>query len=345
MTELGTTASSDTRRDGREVGQEQPGMSELVPFEALDRTVTIEMRRSGQPRGYVPTLYSAARGPLPITYEIARSLMGVEGSVVIVTGVYEKTYFPYGETDGPVGAFVLARALAQMGSRPAILIERQLAAAFEAMSRAAGFSGYDLEIVTTDDLESGAIEQWAETKFAAAVTIEALGANELGTMHTTSGIAYSTPTASYGDRLVRSMNRLGKPTIGIGDGGNEIGFGAIKDAVLSSVPYAGHCKCPCGAGLAASTATSHLFPVAVSNWGAYAVVAALALCSENPSLTYTPEEEKLLLEAVAAAGCHDGITLEAVPRQDGISLETSMAIVSILQEIMTQARMAYSRPI
>jgi hypothetical protein len=60
------------------------------------------------------------------------------------------------------------------------------------------------------------------------------------------------------------------PTIAIGDGGNEVGMGRILQAVQnSSIPHAKKIACvmPCVA----------LLVVSVSNWGGYALAAALSI--------------------------------------------------------------------
>ncbi|MEX2375351.1 MAG: glutamate cyclase domain-containing protein [Dehalococcoidia bacterium] len=320
--------------------------AELAPFEAIDRIATVEMRRKGQPGGYISTLYDAARGALPVSYEIAVKLAEPLDRVAIVTGVVEATHFPYGETDGPVGAFVLARSLSLAGARPVIYVEDELKAVFGAMSDVSGFTEYELRIVGASELlDDPEFGDHQAAELDAAIAVESLGVNGAGVCHTTSGVAYAGPAGPYGDQLVAAMNGRDKLTIGIGDGGNEIGFGAVREVVRASVPHASFCGCPCGGGTAASTATALLYPVAVSNWGAYAVAAALALVLDNPELVHTPKSEEVLLSAAAAAGCRDGVTLDPLPLQDGVAMEASMGVVGILREIMLQANRSYSRPI
>ena len=50
-------------------------------------------------------------------------------------------------------------------------------------------------------------------------------------------------------------------TTGIGDGGNELGMGAVNDAVRRCIPL--------GELIGCATSTSFLVPAGVSNWGGY----------------------------------------------------------------------------
>src|SRR5262249_10800728 len=59
-------------------------------------------------------------------------------------------------------------------------------------------------------------------------------------------------------------------TIGIGDGGNEIGMGKIPwDTIRRNVPNGGLIAC--------RVPTDHLIVAGVSNWGAYALAAGVRL--------------------------------------------------------------------
>ena len=113
-----------------------------VVCDNLDRLVTAPLRTLGHPRAaYVPKLYRKARSLAgsPISYLAAKALMersplvpnrvhgtrGPEGGahVALVSGTYNPVYFPGGETDGPIGAAVLGRALNQLGLRVTFCVE------------------------------------------------------------------------------------------------------------------------------------------------------------------------------------------------------------------------------
>eukprot|EP00952_Eustigmatos_sp_NYUAD-ZCMA_P005446 23797-Eustigmatos_ZCMA.PRE.1 len=63
---------------------------------------------------------------------------------------------------------------------------------------------------------------------------------------------------------------MGKPSIGIGDGGNELGMGKVIDLIYEScIPDAERIGCV--------VPTNYLIVASVSNWGGYALAAAIAL--------------------------------------------------------------------
>jgi D-glutamate cyclase len=59
-------------------------------------------------------------------------------------------------------------------------------------------------------------------------------------------------------------------TIGIGDGGNEIGMGSLPKEIIES-------QIPNGQLIAATTAVDSLIVAGVSNWGGYGLLAATAI--------------------------------------------------------------------
>jgi hypothetical protein len=140
------------------------------------------------------------------------------------------------------------------------------------------------------------------------------------------------------------MNVEGKLTVGIGDGGNEIGFGKIYDTAREVVDYGKHCRCPCAEGIVTVTSTRHLYPVSVSNWGAYAVTAALAALTGQFTLIHTPDREMQLLEIATKVDCRDGATGERRNWVDGVPGETSAAIVQILKTLAERVSETPNRP-
>lgn len=109
-------------------------------------------------------------------------------------------------------------------------------------------------------------------------------------------------------------------TIGIADGGNEIGCGnfpweVIRDAVPT--PNAGSIAC--------RIATDHTILAGVSNWGAYALAAAVLYKRGKTSLMRgldaTSEGERLE-RFVHEAGLIDGVTALGQATVDGLPLET-----------------------
>lgn len=296
----------------------------LEPFENLDRAATIEMRMNGFPTGILRHLYAAARGDLPITYEIARALHArAGGRVVIFTGIVADP-LPVGEVDGPIGAAVLAQTLAAVGVESDIIVPQAMAGVMDAVRQSLR-GDFDIRHAAAPSAE-----------YAAVVAIEKLGRNAMGATHTVLG----TPVAQdfQADELVEEFNRHGHLTIGIGDAGNEVGFGAIRETALERVPRGRECGCPCGGGIITTTATRLLFPAAVSNFGAYAVANALAALAGQPALAPHPDAVASAIEAAVRAGSLDGGTfIPHVLADDGIPLDGVKNVVGVMRTIVLQS--------
>lgn len=112
-------------------------------------------------------------------------------------------------------------------------------------------------------------------------------------------------------------------TIGIGDGGNEIGMGAIPWEILRSAITVGPAALvPC------RIATDYTILAGVSDWGAYAL--ALALCRLRglaEAARWTMEELRELIERlVGDAGLVDGVTGRREASVDGLPLATYLQV-------------------
>jgi len=108
-------------------------------------------------------------------------------------------------------------------------------------------------------------------------------------------------------------------TIGIADGGNEIGCGKIRWDVLRRAVARGP-----GELTACRIATDYLIVAGISNWGAYGLgAAAAAIRDHHASLeAWTPEREAEIIRAmVMEAGAVDGTTKRSELSIDGLALE------------------------
>ncbi|HET9015734.1 MAG TPA: glutamate cyclase domain-containing protein, partial [Thermomicrobiaceae bacterium] len=136
--------------------------------------------------------------------------------------------------------------------------------------------------------------------------------------------------------LVAAVAReRGVLTVGIGDGGNEIGFGNIVEVIREVQPAGRRCLCPCGQGVATVVGTDVLVAAAVSNWGAYGVVAMLAYLLGKPDLVQDDDTEYRMLQAAVAAGASDGVYAAPIMAVDGTSWRVQRALVTMLREIVT----------
>ena len=243
-------------------------------------------------------------------------------SLAVATGFFIPTATPpAGETDGPLGALFLARALTPMGIPVAILTDAFCIQALEAGLDACGLHVPLIALPSaTSSLRPDEYHREVQTRlgdFALThlLAIERVGPNEQGRCHTMRGRDI-TALVSPAHHLFLPSPR-GPITIGIGDGGNEIGMGKIpRDVVARNIPN--------GELVACQTATDQLIVCGVSNWGAYALAAGIAHLRgiSLDATLFDPERERQLLETMVHAGpLVDGVTGQPTATVDGLTWE------------------------
>jgi hypothetical protein len=309
----------------------------------VDRIMNLDIGNRGVDKLYGP---ARARNDEELCAAAARPLMGLAAGecVVLITGSLTRAWVSnrIGETDGPVGIASLARALSYaFNAIPVVITDTSLLEPIGATVQAGG-----LACVTMDQArratsnkrfcgvavlqgfpldDAGARAEAArvldECRPKAVISVERAGMTPRGTYHNMLGQDFSEGRAKI-DFVVREAAKRGVPTIGVGDGGNEIGMGAVADAVHQYVPH--------GEILCAELATDVLLPAGVSNWGCYAIQAALAVLTGKAEVLHTPALEKRLIEAAASAGLVDGNTGKCEPTVDGLPIEVHMGIVELL---------------
>jgi D-glutamate cyclase len=319
----------------------------------LDRICSLEMRPRGSSHAVIHRLYDAARQVTgeALTMAAARHLAERVKSgdfVLITTGAGHPVYLPHGETDGPLGAVALARMLAEgIGAVPVMLTEQQHVENLRATAVAGGLTIRGLDEVASvagsttilpfpdqdEPARQVALDLLTQIEPAAVIAIEKLGPNAAGVAHTATGMAASTDRARI-EHLIDAARERGILTVGIGDNGNEIGFGLIEDAVREYKPFGRTCRCPCGEGLACVVATDLLVVAGTSNWGAYGVEAALAAVLGRPDLIHDRRTEEFMLYENVRAGGIDGSTARQVPGVDGTSPAVQAAIVELMTAVV-----------
>lgn len=324
--------------------------------DAIDRVISIEMRFAAElPRGVIRPLYDAARelqGGDPLVFLAARKLLdhvGQRDTVLIVTGSGSRFGLPKGETDGPLGAASLGRVLDfGIGARMVYICDEPHREPIVASVEAAGMSILDaerfaqrphsalLEIHPPGDAPGQAFATYLLDTYQpkAVVFIEKTGPNAKGVHHSIMGTAKNPEETGHAFHLAEAAKAREIVTIGVGDGGNEIGNGLMYDAARQIQPYGERCQCPCGDGVITVTATDVLVSASVSNWGAYGIAAQLAFELSNPDLFQTEEMEDFMLRQCVAAGGTDGAYAAQVLYVDGTSARTQRALVAILREII-----------
>jgi hypothetical protein len=171
-----------------------------------------------------------------------------------------------------------------------------------------------------------------------AITVETVGPNKKGTSHFGSGYDMEArdklPDLEY---VFTEASVKGIFTIGVMDQGNEIGSGTIEEDVRRITPWADVCRCPCQAGIACATMTDIIYPVAISNWGAYGISAMVAYLLGKPDILQDTLTERRVLEACIRAGGIDGIYGRTCMSVDSVDYLTGEALLTMLHSIIRSA--------
>lgn len=311
------------------------------------------------PRGYgvCKILYKASREytGAPLCMNAAEKLKDTvkEGDLVyIMTGFVLRPY-KKAEMDGIVSSMLLCRALVKaFGAKPVIICPEDNLEAVKNMSACVGLHLFeDISLLKEMPVSMGVItftkdaaraasqadEIIANGTPSAVISIECPGANERGCYHNAIGLDVTELEAKQ-DVLFEKLQEMGVLNIAIGDLGNEIGMGTIAPTLEKYIPYArkGACNCGCEGGIAVKTKADNIITATVSDWGCYAMIAALSYLTENVDVMHTAELEK---EAVMCASRSGMIDMYGwlIPAIDGFGLEINLPIVSLMREMVISA--------
>jgi D-glutamate cyclase len=272
-------------------------------------------------------------------------------AVSIVTGFFIPTAEPpCGETDGPLGTLFLARALVPLGVRVSILTDAFCRPAMDAGLRACGLEKI-VPVLTLPGPErpwdTFLDKGWRPYVRDTFRPTHLIAIERVGPSHTPDSIQRQ---LGVGEPLLNFLNQVPRhhhdryhtmrglditdrmspahllfeaaqegrvTTIGIADGGNEIGMGKIPwDVIQRNVPGGGPVAC--------RVSTDHLIVAGVSNWGAYALAAGFMVMRKHrpsPEL-FDPERERSLLQIMVDRGpLVDGVRGRQTATVDGLSFE------------------------
>ncbi|MDO5334953.1 MAG: DUF4392 domain-containing protein [Coriobacteriia bacterium] len=229
------------------------------------------------------------------------------GTVLLTTG-----FFVDGqpETDGPAGTVSLAHALRRLGLVPVFVCEK---------FGLDYFSGFEVEVVSVEDGPDRYQAILDKHEPVGIVAIERCGINENDDYANMRGVSVAPLTSKVDYLFELSQGRI--PSIGVGDGGNEIGMGSLLDAIHDELPI-----CPC------RTKVDRLVIATVSNWGAYGIVARLQEKTRK-SLLPSFVDVRSYLRRTVALGSVDGVTKENIVGVDGFSLDEEAAVLRALEKV------------
>lgn len=220
------------------------------------------------------------------------------------------------ESDGPPGAIAIAKALDALGFDVFLVSDRYTAP----LLTIDGFRKHEViefPIAGHDASRKIARNILFEIGPDVVISIERCGMTAGGKHLNMRGRDISNHTAKVDYLFFGQEN-----TIGIGDGGNEIGMGNVAEQVK---------KVPSLVTDPAITPVNKLIIASISNWGGYGLVAALSELTQSdllPSVTW----DRDIISELAARGAVDGISGERKPFVDSLTAEQHSWVVAELRK-------------
>jgi len=268
----------------------------------IERAIQVDVGRN------ITALFDAARGGLWSAASALTTSPSVR--VGLITGFYvPQGSPPAAETDGPVGTALLAKGLEEIGVSCRLATDAPCRGACTASLAGAGVSSAPVDVVAVGASLAELIETWRRAGITHAISIERCGRSVDGAPRNMRGLDISSYTAPLDDLFAAGP----WDTIAVGDGGNEIGMGSIPRSVIAQ--HVVH-----GETIACITPARHLIAAGVSNWGAYALIGALAGLREDWRARLVACLDQTLNSAILEATVAHG------PAIDGVSRERTLTV-------------------
>jgi len=246
---------------------------------------------------------------LPKDYisDAAQALLQAQrGTVFLVNGFYVNGH---PETDGPLGTWAVALAIKKLGFDPVIITDKLCQGIFEP-------EGLKVEYVSTSARDEDIKSLLGKYDPVAMISIERCGRNQDGKYLNMRGVDISSYTAPLDSLFMLCKKEI--LTIGIGDGGNEIGMGNVLNLAKDILQNP-----PC------CVTVNKLLIGTVSNWAGYALCASLQKKTGSSCLP-SIQELRSFMERITAMGCVDGLSGQAELKEDGYGIEVTEQIISQL---------------
>ncbi len=249
------------------------------------------------------------------TNSAAKIILENQGTVFITTGFYI-VYAKASETDGPPGAIALGNALKKIGYKVVYITDKW---SIEILKGMTNDLIIDFPVSDHENSKVFAINLIKELKPSVSISIERASLMEDGTYRNWK----SQDISEYNAKLDYIFNNTSN-TIGIGDGGNEIGMGNLFTEIKNT------------RGLPdkpAVTKVDELIVSSCSNWGAYGLICSI---SEIKSINLLPSlnDAKNLIKKCVDLGAVEGLTGEKKYAVDGRDLEKDSVCLNDLHDYL-----------
>ncbi|HAW93296.1 MULTISPECIES: glutamate cyclase domain-containing protein [unclassified Arsukibacterium] len=238
----------------------------------------------------------------------ARLINQCRGTVLIGTGFPVLDTF---ETDGPVGAIALYQLLEQLGARPMLVSGNPLCAVLSSRYRT-----YQISVNQQQNLPVIASQALTELQPQLVISIERPGFTATARYANMRGEDITERCASFDHFL----NLARCPTIGIGDGGNEIGMGNMAAFLdqLNITPAVTECD--------------ELVVADVSNWATWGIIAMVSVLQGRDLLTSANPLQ--ILKFLSAHGSVDGVTRLNTLTEDGLPHTEGEQLITELRDLV-----------
>lgn len=220
--------------------------------------------------------------------ELLRSCLALSHSfsVAITTGFpTHYMHSPPDETDGPPGAIAMATMLLSLGKQVTMVTDRRALEMNQAIIDEAVETGvlkHAIPLVTFEDSGPDSALHFlchhgdpTKPRYDHLVAIERSGRAADGNYYNMRGVNIKHLVDPIDNLFIAAKGIPGIITTGIGDGGNELGMGKLKEKVKNLMPN--------GNLIACDVPADYAITAGVSNWGGYAVACGLYLLHTCPS--------------------------------------------------------------
>ena len=239
------------------------------------------------------------------------------GKILITTGFYILTAGA-AETDGPPGAIAIGNALEKLGYE-VVYITDEYALDIMTECKSEKSRVIDFPIMDKTESEEYALELLSVENPSILLSIERCSAAQDDKYRNMRNLDITGSTARID--LLFSKH---KTTIGIGDGGNEIGMGNVLDGVDKSEKLVSY---------PAISTVNELIISSVSNWGGYGLLSSLSM-STGENVLPTVDEDMQIIRRMVDMGAVDGFSGEQTYKVDGFSLEENAHVLQRLHDIL-----------
>ncbi len=227
-------------------------------------------------------------------------------NIIIATGFYTASAGVI-ETDGPPGAAVLAYALEKKGQSVVIIsddhAEKIIKSALESINLNSPVKAFSCG--EFPDPEKILLNE--TTHF---IALERPGRSSDGKYYNFRGTDISSYVAPFDEAYVEAQQK-GIVTIGIGDGGNELGMGNVSLLVDEHIAP--------GRAFSCSVKSDICICAGVSNWAGYALAALLSRIAGTNLMPEIPLFDSMI-SGIVKAGAVDGVTGLREETVDGLDI-------------------------